>query len=86
MKKDSNFKHKATCFILGFLFAAGLFIILGAQSIHSGAYQISAWAADRVGYGCFIVDTTTGETKTAFKYTGLDDPKIDNLNKPFQSM
>ncbi len=57
-----------------------------------GRYQLSAWSTNwgesGGGYGAFVIDTTTGETKIAYNYVFADNGKerirIDNLGKPFR--
>ncbi len=57
-----------------------------------GRYQIAAWSTNwgtsGGGYGAFIVDTTTGETKMAYNYVfaenGKERVRINNLGKPFR--
>jgi hypothetical protein len=83
-------------FLLGASVALGGLFLLGAEHAppgppHYGRYQISAWSTrlgeDTGGVGVFIVDTATGETKTA--YTAIyGKPRrmtvvVDHLGKPF---
>jgi hypothetical protein len=59
-----------------------------------GRYQISAWSTrlgeHAGGVGVFIVDTATGETKTAYTAIyGQADPitvMVDHLGKPFATI
>ncbi len=59
-----------------------------------GKYQISSWATswgkESGGYGAFITDTTTGETKTAYSYVFAENGKktasTNNLNKKFDEI
>ena len=81
--KNKTVRGRVLYFVFGLLTAAALFFLIGAAYETCGRYQIAAWSAERVGYGAYIVDTVTGETKIAFRDTGLDQAKIDNLNKTF---
>jgi hypothetical protein len=59
-----------------------------------GRYQVSAWGTAfgefSGGYGAFIIDTATGQTKTAFMYVygASDDIGVlrDNLGKNFHDI
>jgi hypothetical protein len=81
-----SWKIKLLFFSLGVVFTLGILMLTGATQMRYGGYQISAWAADSVGYGCYILDTNTGVTKIIYQNTGGHDPVINNLNKPFGEM
>jgi len=81
---------------MGFLVAIILVFLVAAIDTsppHYGRYQLSAWAGrfgkDGGGVGVFVIDTTTGETKTAYsRIFGKDNGRVivNNLRKPFTSM
>jgi hypothetical protein len=81
--KNRSWKTKLLYFVLGSMCVLGILILTGAKEMRYGGYQISSWAADSVGFGCYITDTNTGITKVVYQNTGGDDPIINNLNKPF---
>lgn len=76
-------RDRVLYFAFGLLTAAILTFLLGATYETHGRYQIAAWSAARVGYGAYIVDTATGETKIVYQDTGYEHPKIDHLHKSF---
>ncbi len=84
--KNGTWKTRVLFFILGILFILGVLTLTGAREMRYGGYQISAWAGDSIGFGCYVLDTNTGVTKIVYQNTGATDPVIDNLNKPFSSM
>lgn len=93
MKTKETRLLKMKYFTLGFVFLLLLVATLGATSppINIGRFQISAWATgfggETGGCGAFIVDTTTGNTKTAYTVIYGDPGKthivVNNLRKPF---
>lgn len=99
MKKNRLWTDKLKYFLLGVLTITGVVCLAGMSnssapsSPHYGRFQISAWGTAfgdfSGGYGAFIVDTATGETKTAYMYIyGKSNDKNksiskDNLGKPF---
>ena len=58
----------------------------------TGRYQIASWGFSQRnsgGYGAFLTDTTTGETKIVYSYIPTGNGKgvqINNLNKAFASI
>jgi hypothetical protein len=69
-------------FLLGVVLAIGVMFTMGANRDTAGRYQISAWSATDIGFGVFITDTASGETKIA--YLNIGTVKENNLGKPFQ--
>ena len=84
--KNTDWKTKLLFFALGAAFTLGILTMTGAREMRYGGYQISAWSAETIGYGCYILETNTGVTKVVYRNTGARDPVIDNLNKPFDRM
>ena len=74
--------EKLKFFLLGVLMAVSLLLLMGAYGNTSGRYQVSAWSGNGIGYGAFVVDTATGETKIAYLNAGID--KENNLEKSFE--
>jgi hypothetical protein len=57
---------------------------MGAYANSFARYQVSAWSGSGIGYGAFVVDTTTGETKMV--YMNVGDEKRNHLGKPFSAI
>jgi len=87
-------------FALGAVSLVGVGLLLGAasdyqnQTLNYGRYQISSFAT-RIGedsgvVGAFVVDTVSGETRTAYMRTYGSPPgstaSKNDLKKPFNSM
>jgi len=98
MKKNMLLRERVRFYILGILSIIGLLVLSGSTN-HSqpppnyGRYQISSWGAyfgnSKGGYGAFIIDTITGETKTVYShFTSPDNEPVitNNLNKTFYSI
>jgi hypothetical protein len=68
-------------FIVGFVLAISILFVLGANRDNPGRYQVGAWGASGVGFGAFVTDTYSGETKIVYLNTGTEREK--NLGKPF---
>jgi len=69
-------------FFLGFVFAASILVLMGAYRDVPGRYQIDAWGASGIGYGAFVTDTASGETKIAYLNAGTVEET--NLGKAFK--
>lgn len=82
IKNQSNFE-KMKFFLLGVLVAISLAVIMGASSASFGRYQVSAWSGSNIGFGAFIVDTTTGETKMVYLNSGVEEQ--NHLGMPFNA-
>ncbi len=96
--------EKIKFFLLGMLVVIGLMILTGAHSsfeetpalvLPNGRYQISAWGANfgrtiGGGFGAFIVDTVSGETKIVYTslygINGKENVIKNNLKKSFSAM
>lgn len=85
MEKNHKPKlEKLKYFLLGLLVAVSLAILTGAYGNSSGRYQVSAWSGGGIGYGAFVVDTTTGETKIVYLNSGME--KQNHLGMPFSAL
>lgn len=84
MKNERKFE-RLKFFLLGVLLAISLTVLTGAyaNSNSFGRYQVSAWSGSSVGFGAFIVDTTTGETKMVYLNSSLE--KQNHLGMPFDA-
>jgi hypothetical protein len=83
MKQKSN-REKLKYFLLGVLLAVSLALLTGAYANSFGRYQVSAWGGGSIGYGAFVVDTSTGETKMV--YMNIGDERRNHLGKPFSAI
>lgn len=102
MLKNKLVMERIKFFLLGMLVVIGLVILMGANTTDTGShfllgtgrYQISSWGSfgeDKVGgFGVYIVDTLTGETKTVYtRLFGIKNEGIlikNNLRKPFNTI
>jgi hypothetical protein len=92
MDQNKMLKDKLRLLLFGILIIIGVIFLIGSNSApRYGRYQISAWGTAfgdfSGGCGAFIIDTATGETKTAYMYIygasdGISILK-DNLGKSF---
>jgi hypothetical protein len=73
----NRISEKIKYFLLGILLTISLLLLIGAYGNSPGRFQVSAWSGSGTGYGTFVVDTATGETKMAFLNTGI--AKENNL-------
>lgn len=95
-----KWRERSLFFALGMLSLVVIGLLLGAasdyqnQTLNYGRYQISAFAT-RLGeesgvVGAFVVDTVSGETRTAYMRTYGDPPhntaSKNDLKKPFNSI
>ena len=79
----NRLKHeRLKYFILGVLLMIGLVVLTGASPSYLGRYQISAWSANGIGFGAFITDSTTGETKMVYLNSSAE--KQNNLGMTFK--
>jgi hypothetical protein len=83
MKNKLN-HERLKFFFLGVLLAVCLAVLMGAYSNSLGRYQVSAWSGSGIGYGAFVMDTTTGKTKIV--YMNIGDERQDHLGKPFSAI
>jgi hypothetical protein len=80
-------------FLIGLFMFGSMLFLMGHKSgnLNFGRYQISSWGTTfgdlSGGCGAFIIDTATGETKTAYMYIyGTSEGASimrDNLGKTF---
>ena len=57
---------------------------MGASGNSFGRYQLSAWSGGGIGFGAFITDTTTGETKIVYLNSGTEEQ--NHLGMPFNDI
>ena len=87
-------RERVKFFSLGLLFALAIMLLAGATDISApnyGRYQISSWGSafgeKGGGFGLFIADTATGETRMVysriFGEPGNGEVKKDELGKTF---
>jgi hypothetical protein len=83
--KENIRLEKAKCFLLGVLVVIGILILSGAYTDTNapGRYQLAAWGAGSIGFGAFVIDTVSGETKIVYLNTGMKAPQANNLGVPF---
>lgn len=72
--------------LVGMLLMVMVFFLMGAGGTSAGRYRVSAWSATEVGFGAYVIDTETGETRVAYQYTGATGNNVDNLGLPFSEM
>jgi hypothetical protein len=82
--KDKLKRERLKFFFLGILLALSLAILMGAYGNSLGRYQVSAWSGGGIGYGAFVMDTTTGKTKMV--YMNIGDERQNHLGKPFSEI
>lgn len=100
MKEKKLLREKLLYFAFGALSLALATLLLGAASDHRnstlnfGRYQLAAWATqvdDKSGLvGAFVMDTVSGETRTAYirAYGDLPSSRVikKDLKKPFSAI
>lgn len=93
----SKAKGRLKPFALGMLAALLVLLLTAAVDIsppNYGRYQVSSWASplgsEGGGFGAFVVDTATGETKLVYSrlFGKVGDGKVkkDQLKMPFGSI
>lgn len=60
--------------------------LTGAVGHSTGRYHLDAWGGSGIGFGAFITDTTTGETKILYLNTGMDAAQRNHLGKSFSDI
>lgn len=75
-------RERLKYFILGVLLMICLVVLMGASQSYTGRYQVSAWSANGIGFGAFITDSTTGETKMV--YLNSSTEKQNHLGRAFK--
>jgi hypothetical protein len=93
VSQDKQWSDRFKYFLLGLLTVGAVVFLMGNHSSapNYGRYQISSWGTAfgdfSGGCGAFIIDTATGETKTAYMYIyGTSDGMSilkNNLGKSF---
>ena len=79
----NRLKHeRLKCFILEVLLMIGLVVLTGAATNYLGRYQITAWSTNGIGFGAFITDSTTGETKMVYLNSSAE--KQNHLGMTFK--
>ena len=82
--KNKLKRERLKFFFWGILLAIGLLVLMGAPGNSIGRYQVSAWSGGGIGFGAFIADTTTGETKIVYLNSGTE--KQNHLGMPFSDI
>lgn len=87
-------RERIKFFLFGLLVALAMMLLAGATDVSApnyGRYQISSWGSEfgekGGGFGLFIADTATGETKLVYSRVfgelGNGEVKKDELGKTF---
>lgn len=79
--KNKLKRERLKFLLIGVLLLISLAVLTGATGNSFGRYQVSAWSGGNIGYGAFVVDTTTGETKMVYLNSGAE--KQNHLGMPF---
>jgi len=82
--KNKLKRERLKFFFWGMLLAVSLVVLIGASGNSFGRYQVSAWSGGGIGFGAFIADTTTGETKLVYLNSGTE--KQNHLGMPFSDI
>lgn len=96
----SEWREKLFFFALGALSLVTITFLLGAasdfqnQTLNYGRYQLSSWGTqigdDSGAVGAFVMDTVSGETRTAYIRTYGTPPASrvlkNDLKKPFHAI
>ena len=72
--------------LIGLIVSLLLIFILGAANQSVGRYQLDAWGGSGIGFGAFVIDTATGETKIVYLNTGMDTAQRAYLGKKFDEI
>lgn len=94
MDQNKQWADRLKYFLFGLMTISAIMLLMGSRSSPPpsyGRYQISSWGTAfgdfSGGCGAFIIDTATGETKTAYMYIYGTSNAIsvlkDNLGKSF---
>jgi hypothetical protein len=83
--KTKLWKERLTYFLLGTLLVFAVLILMGAYGNSYGRFQIDAWGGSGIGFGAFVVDTATGETKLVYLNTGMPTDQKNNLGMRFEN-
>lgn len=61
-------------------------MISGAYGNSPGRYQLQAWGASGIGFGAFVLDKISGETKMVYLNTGMNAAQANYLGVPFEDI
>ncbi|MEJ2283996.1 MAG: hypothetical protein P8X85_10425 [Desulfobacterales bacterium] len=84
--KNNHWVEKAKFFLLGMIVVIGFLILTGAVGNTPGRYQLEAWGAGGIGFGAFVTDTVSGETKIVYLNTGMQTSQANYLATPFDAI
>lgn len=84
--KNNLWVEKAKFFLLGMLVVIGFLILTGAVGNAPGRYQLEAWGAGGIGFGAFVTDTVSGETKIVYLNTGMKTSQANYLATSFDAI
>lgn len=85
-KMDRDLKNSNKWVLIAFLVSLLLVFIVGAAGQSSGRYQLEAWGGSGIGFGAFVIDTATGETRIVYLNTGMDTEQRTHLGKAFSEI
>jgi hypothetical protein len=85
-KMNRDLKKLNKWVLIALLMSMLLVFIMGAAGQSSGRYQLEAWGGSGIGFGAFVIDTATGETKIVYLNTGMDTEQRAHLGKPFSEI
>jgi hypothetical protein len=68
------------------LLSIALLFIVGAASQSMGRYELGVWGGGGIGFGAFVMDTVTGETKIVYLNTGMDTNQRNHIGKEFDEI
>jgi len=84
--KNSIWFEKAKFFLLGMLVVIGFLILTGAYGNAPGRYELETWGAGGIGFGAFVTDTVSGETKIVYLNTGMKTSNASYLATSFDEI
>jgi hypothetical protein len=68
------------------LVVIGFMILSGAYADAPGRYQLESWGASGIGFGAFVMDTVSGETKIVYLNTGMKSSQANHLGMSFEEI
>jgi hypothetical protein len=84
-KNNTRFE-KTKFFLLGMFVVIAFITLSGAYGNTPGRYQLETWGAGGVGFGAFVIDTVSGETKIVYLNTGMTPPQTNYLGVSFEEI
>ena len=84
MNRDANKLYK--WLLIALLVSMLLVFIMGAAGPSCNRYQLEAWGSSGIGFGAFVIDTATGETKIVYLNTGMDTNQRAHLGMAFSEI